>query len=128
MKTYHAWLRLFKLPRCYSWIVDSFHMSTRMHQLPTFFRDCELRWLEERLRSLGFHLVFCTRTPGSFAAARAERLKVSGNRSQYDDLLRFVDKQELMCRLVGESDNDVPNAADQIADWLAETDRLYAPT
>ena len=83
---------------------------------------------------MGFRLVFCTRTPESFAAVRAERLKVSGKPSQYDDLQVFVDEQECMRKLIGAStlqtltldisDNNVPNAVEKIADWLEQTDGL----
>jgi hypothetical protein len=91
--------------------------------------------LEDRLRPLGFRLIFCTRTPASFAAARTERLKVSGNPSQYDDLQVFVEEQELMRRFVGEStletlevdvsSNDVTSAVERIADWLETTGGLH---
>jgi hypothetical protein len=137
METYRTWVRLFELLPYYSWIVDRFHISTRMYQLETRGQDYNFRWLEDRLAPLGFHLVFCTRSPESFAAARAERLKVSGNPSQYDDLQRFREEQKLLRRLVSESilptleldlsDNDVAGAADRIADWLEETGGLYAP-
>jgi hypothetical protein len=137
LETYRTWLRLFELLRYYSWIIDRFHLSTRAYQLEARGKDYDFGWLEERLRALGFHLVFCTRTPESFAAARAERLKVSGNPAQYDDLQHFVVEQDLMQRLVSESilpvleldvsDNDVTAAADRIADWLEETGGLYTP-
>jgi hypothetical protein len=137
LETYRTWLRLFELLRYYSWIIDRFHLSTRAFQLEARGKDYDFGWLEKRLRALGFHLVFCTRTPESFAAARAERLKVSGNPAQYDDLQLFVAEQELMRRLVSESilpvleldvsDNDVTAATDRIADWLEETGGLYAP-
>ncbi len=135
METYATWARLFELNKYYSWIVDRFHISTRAYQLQTYGRDYEFHWLEERLRPLGFCLVFMTRSPESFAAARAERLKVSGKPSQYDDLDLFVREQELMTRLVGESilptlhldisDNDVPRAVERIADWMEQTGALY---
>lgn len=96
METYHTWLRLFELQRYYSWIVDRFHISTCAYQERVHGRTYELRWLEQRLRPLGFHLVFCTRTPESFAAARARRLAVSGNPAQYDDLSPFIAEQEAM--------------------------------
>ena len=96
LETYHTWARLFELQRYYSWIVDRFHISTRMCQLHTYGRDYDFCWLEERLAALGFHLVFCTRTPESFEAARAERLKVSGNPAQYDDLQVFIGEQDLL--------------------------------
>jgi hypothetical protein len=137
METYRTWLRLFELLRYYSWIVDRFHISTRMVQLQLHGKDYDFGWLEERLLPLGFHLVFCTRTPESFEAARSERLKVSGNPSQYDDLQAFIDEQQTMRRLVAESrlptlkldvsDNDVPAAAERIADWLEGTGGLWAP-
>lgn len=135
METYHTWVRLFELQRYYSWIVDRFHLSTRMYQLQQYARDYPFHWLEQRLEPLGFRLVFVTRSPESFEAARAERLKVSGNPSQYDDLQAFIDDQELMRRLVGESilpsltldisDNDVGRATDCIADWMESTGGLW---
>ncbi len=136
METYHTWARLFELQRYYSWIVDRFHLSTRMYQLRAYGKDYDFRWLEERLCALGFRLVFCTRTPQSFQAARTERLKVSGNPSQYNDLQAFIAEQELMRRLVGESmlprldvdisDNDVLGAVERIADWMEQTGGLWA--
>jgi hypothetical protein len=45
------------------------------------------------LYHLGFRLVFCTRAPDSFEVARNERLKVSGNPPQYNDLQGFVEEQ-----------------------------------
>jgi hypothetical protein len=122
----------------YSWIVDRFHLATRMVQNQIHGKDYDFSWLEERLHALGFRLVFCTRTPESFAAARSERLKVSGNPVQYDNLPQFIDEQEQMRRLVGGSilqtleldvsDNNVGLAADRIADWLETTGGLHAAT
>jgi hypothetical protein len=136
METYHTWARLFELQRYYSWIVDRFHISTRMYQLRTYGKDHDFRWLEERLAALGFHLVFCTRTPESFEAARAERLKVSGNPAQYDDLQVFIGEQDLLRRLVGQSilptleldvsDNNVERAVEGIAGWMTQTGGLWA--
>jgi hypothetical protein len=134
METYHTWARLFELQRFYSWIIDRFHISTRLYQLSTYGTDYNFRWLEQRLQPLGFHLVYLTRSAESFAEARAERLKVSGNPAQYDNLDRFIREQELLERLVGESilpalrlditDNDVDGAADRIVDWMASTGGL----
>ncbi len=136
METYATWARLFELQRYYSWIIDRFHISTRAYQLTTYDRNYDFGWLEQRLHALGFHLVFCTRTPESFAAARAERLKVSGNPAQYDDLEQFVREQQLMRALVADSilptleldlsDNDIGGAVERIADWLEQTGGLYA--
>ncbi len=135
METYHTWARLFELQKYYSWIVDRFHISTRMFQLQRYGVDYNFRWLEQRLKPLGFHLVFVTRSPESFEAARAERLKVSGNPSQYDNLQAFIDDQALMRRLVSESclptltldisDNNVPKAVEAIADWMAVSGGLW---
>lgn len=135
METYHTWLRLFELQRYYSWIVDRFHLSTRAYQLQTYGKDYDFRWIEDRLNAVGFRLVFLNRSPESFAAAREERLKVSGNPSQYDDLSRFVAEQTLMKRLVAESslpkleldisDNNIVAAVEKIADWMEQTGGLY---
>jgi hypothetical protein len=128
METYATWARLFELQRYYSWIVDRFHVSTIVYQRRVHGREYDFRWLEERLLPLGFRLILCTRSPGSFARAREERLKVSGNPGQYDDLAPFIAEQEDMRFAVGRSrlpsfevdvsDDDVAGAADRVAAWL----------
>ena len=128
METYATWARLFELQRYYSWIVDRFHVSTIVYQRRAHGREYDFRWLEERLLPLGFRLVLCTRSPDSFARAREERLKVSGNPGQYDDLAPFIAEQEDMRFEVGRSrlpsfevdvsDDDVAGAADRVAAWL----------
>ncbi len=135
METYATWARLFELQRYYSWIVDRFHLSTRMYQMMTYGRDYDFRWLEERLLPLNFRLIFLTRTPQSFAAARERRLQVSGNPRQYDDLTLFIREQEVMRRLAAESilpvyevdisDNDIPAAVEKIANWMEQTGGLW---
>jgi len=135
IETYQTWTHLFELQRYYSWIVDRFHISTQAYQLLTYGRWYDFRWIEERLAPLNFRLVYCTRTPDSFEAARAERLKVSGKPDQYDDLDVFIREQELMNELIANSklktlrldmsDNNIPAAVERIADWLEETSGLY---
>jgi hypothetical protein len=137
LETYRTWVRLFELQRYYSWIVDRFHISTRVHQRLAHGAQYDFAWLEERFAALGFRIVFCTRRAETFAAARAARLKVSGNPKQYNDLDAFVREQDEFRRVLADtalpvleldmSDSDVPRAAERIADWLAETGGLYAP-
>jgi len=86
---------------------------------------------------LNFRIVFCTRSPESFAAARQQRLKVSGNPSQYNDLTPFIREQELMRELIAKSvipsltldisDTNIPSAIERIADWLEQSGGLYMP-
>ena len=135
METYATWARMFELQRYYSWIVDRFHLSTRAYQLAAYKKDYDFRWLEERLAPLGFHMVLLTRTPESFEIARTERLKVSGNPAQYDNLELFIEEQELMRRLARESmlpvleldmsNNTIGTAVEHIADWMESTGGLY---
>jgi len=137
METYATWAKMFELQKYYSWIVDRFHISTIAYQKQTYHKLYDFRWLEERLLPLNFHIVFCTRSPESFEAAREERLKVSGNPSQYKDLTPFSREQELMRELVARSilpnmtldvsDNNIPAAVERIADWLGQTGGLYMP-
>jgi hypothetical protein len=134
METYATWARLFELQRYYSWIVDRFHISTIVYQRRRYGRALDFRWLEERLVPLGFRLILCSRGPESFARAREERLKVSGNPGQYHDLGLFIAEQEDMRLEVGRSllpslevdvsDDDVAGAADRVADWLESTGGL----
>lgn len=135
METYQTWIRLFELQKYYSWIVDRFHLSTKLYQSRVNGKDYDFAWLEQRLQALGFRLVLCTRSPDSFAAARLERMKVSGKPSQYDRVEEFVQEQEQMRELVAKSilpkieiditDNDVPRATDQIATWMHKTGGLW---
>lgn len=135
MDTYRTWLRLFQQIRYYSWIVDRFHISTQVYQFLQRGVSFDFAWLEQGLKELGFRLIFCNRSPSSFTAARAERIKISGKPSQYDDLQVFIREQEVMQRFVAASqlqslqldisDDDVPNAVEVIADWLEATGGLY---
>jgi hypothetical protein len=134
-ETYQTWVRLFELQRYYSWIIDRFHISTQVYQLRTYGAHYNFTWLEQRLVPLGFRLVYCTRSPESFADARTERLKVSGNPSQYDDLQVFIGEQDQLNQLIEAStlpkyhldisDNNIPAAVEKIADWLEDTGGFY---
>lgn len=136
METYDAWLRIFELQRYYSWIVDRFHISTMMHQQKYCGRTYDLSWIEERLLPLGFRIVFCHRSSESFAAAREERLKVSGNPSQYDNMQIFIEEQHILRTLIDRSklpvlhldvsENDILRLADTVADWLEQTGGLHS--
>ena len=136
LETYATWAHLFELQQYYSWIIDRFHLSTRAYQIQHAGRDYDFAWLEERLLALGFHLVLCVRPPATFAAARAERLLVSGNPAQYDDLDVFVREQALLQTLARQSRlplleldmaaSSPAQACDQIADWLEATGGLWA--
>lgn len=135
METYHTWARLFELQRYYSWIIDRFHISTRAYQIINNSTNYRFNWLEQRLLPLGFHLVFVVRSDDSFIHAREERLEVSGNPTQYDDVNIFIEEQKLFRKLVNESilpslildisDDDINRAVLQIAAWLEETGGLW---
>ncbi len=137
METYHTWARLFSELRYYSWIIDRFHISTQVHQWLQRGVPYDFSWLEQILAGLHFRLVFCTRSPDSFAQARAERVKVSGKPSQYDDLQIFIHEQEVMQRFVASStlptlqldisDDNIGLAVESIADWMESTGGLYMP-
>ena len=137
MDVYQTWAHMFELQKYYSWIVDRFHISTQAYQKQTYGKDYDFCWLEEKLLALNFRLVLCTRSPESFEAARAERLKVSGNPAQYNDLTPFIREQELMRELIAKSqlqslmldvsDSDVHSAVEHIADWMEQCGGLYMP-
>jgi hypothetical protein len=135
MAVFDAWTRLIELQPHYSWIIDRFHLSARAYQLRAHGRDVDFGWLEPRLAALDVHVVLCTRRDGTWEAAREERLLISGNRSQYDDLDLFRGEQDLLRRLAGESilpvleldtsDADIDGACLRIADWMASTGGLW---
>lgn len=135
LETYRAWVHLFELLKYYSWIVDRFHLSTRMYQKMVHRRDLDFSWLEDRLVPLGFRLVFCTRKPETFESALTERLRVSGNPSQYVGCAEFIEEQEMMRELVARSRipslevdvsvGDLALITSTIANWLEETGGLW---
>ena len=136
MAVFDAWVRLIELQPHYSWIVDRFHLSARAFQLLERGHDVDFGAIEERLRALDVHLVLCKRRDGTWESAREERLLVSGNPSQYDDLEKFRREQEQLRRLAGEStlhvleldmtDGDIDGACLRVADWMASTGGLWA--
>jgi hypothetical protein len=136
METYRTWLSLFQQIRYYSWIVDRFHISTQTYQFIQYGKIYDFNWLERALKELDFRLIFCTRSVKSFEQARSERVKVSGNPSQYDDLQVFIHEQEVMERFieastldslrVDVSDDNIVNTVEIIADWMENSGGLYA--
>jgi hypothetical protein len=136
METYATWIKLFELLRYYSWIIDRFHISTKMAQLKLYGKHYDFSWLEERLTAIGFRLVFLTRSPDSFETAKKERLKISGNPSQYNDISAFIKEQELLNELISKSilpkitidisDNNIEKATNSNAASLKDYGGLYA--
>jgi hypothetical protein len=136
METYRTWIRLMELQKYYSWIIDRFHLSTIVYQRETYGTVCDFGWLEERLAKVGFRVVLLTRTEESFREAREERLKVSGNPSQYDDLSPFLREQEAFRSAIRKSilpwkefdvtGGDVAGVVGSIADWMEAEGGLYA--
>jgi len=49
IETYRTWVHLFELLRYYSWIVDRFHLSTRMYQKRVHGHDLDFAWLEDQI-------------------------------------------------------------------------------
>ncbi|MCB9855106.1 MAG: hypothetical protein H6818_05410 [Phycisphaerales bacterium] len=135
VETYQTWMRLFELQRYYSWIVDRFHISTQVYQQRVHQNSMNFEWLEERLATLNFRLVLLTREDASFEQARAERLKVSMNPSQYNDLSIFIEEQSALrtavkaSRLktleVDISHGHIDLACRQIVDWFEATGGLH---
>jgi hypothetical protein len=136
ISAYRIWLSLFELYRYYSWIIDRFHISTQMWQATYRGIQYKFGWLESRLAALGFRLIFCWRHPDSFAEARRERLKVSSNPSQYDDLSIFIREQQIVQKLVEDSiipkllvdvtHRSMEEQIGDIVDWLEATGGLNA--
>lgn len=136
MATYDTWVRLFEQLRYYSWIVDRFHLSSQVWQALNRGSQPDFAWLERRLLAVGFRIVLCYRDTESFPAARSERLKVSGNPGQYDDLEMFVREQARFDALAAQSllpvlrldvtDGDRQRMCDDIADWVEAGGGLYA--
>jgi len=130
VRAYRAWLDLFNCLRFEAWVVDRFHLSMRAEMERAGRWDDGLDSLyheiDERLSAAGFGLVLSVRDEDSFEAARAERLKVSGNPSQYDDLGVFISEQHRLRELAAASRLPVLeiDAADQaasveaVASWL----------
>lgn len=135
LEVFDTWVRLIELQPHYSWIIDRFHLSAKAYQLTTRRHTLDFSALEARLRALDVHVVLCTRREGTWEVARGERLVVSGNPAQYDDLDAFRREQELFRRMAWESilpvleldttDDDIGVLCNRIADWMAATGGLW---
>jgi hypothetical protein len=135
LAVFDTWVRLIELLPHYSWIIDRFHLSAQAHQRIAHGHEMDFRGLEERLLALDVHLVLCTRREGTWEAAREERLPVSGNPAQYEDLDVFRREQVLMRRLAAASilpvleldttDGDLDDLCGRVADWMAATGGLW---
>jgi hypothetical protein len=107
-----------------------------MHQRKYCGRKYDLRWIEERLLPLGFHIVFCHRSHESFEKAKRKRLKVSGNPKQYDNLNIFFEEQDILFELVEKSilpklyldvsSDKTKQLVDSVADWMELNGGLYS--
>jgi hypothetical protein len=136
IETYETWCRLFELQRYYSWIVDRFHISTQAYQLINNHKKINFNWLEKRLHKLGFVIIFCIRRENTFLSAREERIKISGNPTQYDNLRKFIDEQKVMSELISKSilssykldisDKSVEDLANEVAFYLENTGALWS--
>jgi hypothetical protein len=132
LETYDLWVKLIEHLPHISWIIDRFHLSTIMYQSLYNGRRYDFDALENRLVRLGFRLILCYRRPNTFVEARKERLKISGNPSQYDNLSMIIREQEELLELFEKSsfpklvidatDNDVDRMAEEIVAWTATTD------
>ena len=134
METYATWARLFELQRYYSWIVDRFHLSTRMYQLMARGKDYDFRWLEERLlppqlppRLLHALARFLRRrprqAPQGLRQARPVRRPLP-LRPRAGRCSTAVGESLLPVLKLDVSDNDIRAAADRVADWLEATGGL----
>jgi hypothetical protein len=134
LETYELWLRLFEHQPYLSYIIDRFHLSTMVYQWLYRHRRYDFHSFEERLQRLGFRIVFCHRDPKTFVEARRERLKVSGNPSQYDDLTMILREQEYMAACLQRSslpklyvditNGDLSAKAETIVSWYEQTGGL----
>jgi hypothetical protein len=134
MDTYHTWATLFTQLKYYSWIIDRFHLSTKVYQSIHQGKKYDFRWLEDQLLTLGFRIVLLTRSAESFAEARQARLAVSGKPSQYDDLGVFIKEQEAFQEAIRSTilpwkefdvtTATVPELTEKVADWLEATGGL----
>jgi hypothetical protein len=110
-------------------------MSTQVHQWIFHHRSYDFRWLEDRLSAIGFRVVLCYRRPETFFEAREERLKISGNPSQYCNLARIIREQEELYLAFGDSqldklmvditDRTAASVADEITAWFEQSGALW---
>jgi hypothetical protein len=136
LDTYRTWVHLLANLRYYSWIIDRFHVSTQVYQGIHHRRSYDFRWLEEKLTGIGFVLILLTRSEDSFATARRERLRVSGNPAQYDDIGVFIREQKEFERVAGRSllplmrldvtGKPIDALVAEIEDYMHDTGLVYA--
>lgn len=124
MQNYRTWMSLIELQRHTGWIIDRFHLTTRVYQLQHYQSDYAFNWLEERLQNCGFHQVLVIQTPDALRKAISKH----GNSSQLKQFDSIINEQNMLRKLAAESilptteiivsENDTQKNADRIADWV----------
>ena len=124
MQNYRTWMSLIELQRHTGWVIDRFHMTTRVYQLLHYQSDYVFNWLEERLQKCGFHQVLVIQTPDSLR----EAISRPGNLSQLKQFDTIIEEQNLLRQLAATSilptmeivvsENDTHKTANDVADWI----------
>lgn len=124
MQNYRTWISLIELQRHTGWIIDRFHLTTRVYQLQHYQTDYAFDWLEERLQKCGFYQVLVIQTPG----ALREAISKSGKSSRLEQFDSIIEEQNLLRQLAAESIlptteitvsvNDNQKVTDKVADWI----------
>ena len=124
MQNYRTWMSLIELQRHTGWVIDRFHLTTRVYQLLHYQSDYAFNWLEERLHKCGFYQVLVIQTPEAVRGAIGK----TGNSSQMERFDSVIEEQNMLRKLAAESilptteiivsENDTQKNADSIADWV----------
>lgn len=133
---FEAWIKIFEIHRDYYWIVDRFHISTKVFQKGEYDRDYDFRWIENRLVNLGFFLVHLTRSADTYQDAKEQRLTFSENRHRYSNINKILRERSAYKKYISESvithfdidisDNDVDRAADEILEEIERRDGFWS--
>lgn len=129
---YKTWLNLFEMQQNRFWVIDGFHLSTKVYQEIHNKIDFEVNWIEEKLKELDFKLVLCQRKKDTFRSAIEQEKKISSNeidlkiqslQKEQDFFEKFFEQSRLSKLVVDVSHGNFKKSAKEIANWVVENQK-----
>ncbi len=129
IQLYKTWLDLIKVQNDRFWVIDGFHLATKIYQKVYNNFDFDVKWIEERLKESDFKLVLCKREESSFQRVIEEneklneeekQIKISNLRKEQIAFEEEFEKSTLEKRIIDVSHGNFKKSSNEIASWLLE--------
>ncbi|KAA3600430.1 MAG: hypothetical protein DWQ06_09305 [Calditrichaeota bacterium] len=126
---YKTWLELIKVQNDRFWVIDGFHLATKVYQKIYNSFDFDIKWIEEKLKESEFKLVLCKREESSFLRAieenenlneRERQIKISNLKREQVTFEEEFEKSTLEKIIVDVTHGNFKKSSNEIANWILE--------